>query len=94
MDRGRGARSTVDRRWRGPKTLEHGGVLTGLWPAAISGARKLTGGGTTERGEHGELGSGLTGDRAAVWQPGDVGEMVEEGELGDSGTCPSGEGEE
>jgi hypothetical protein len=32
-----------------------------------SGARKLAGGGTTERGEHGELGSGLTGARAAVW---------------------------
>jgi hypothetical protein len=38
-----------------------------------SGARKLTGGGTTEREEHGELGSGHTGAWAAVWRPGDVG---------------------
>jgi hypothetical protein len=53
-----------------------------------SDARNLTGGGATERGEHGELGSGLTGARAAV------GETAEEGELGDSGTHATGEGEE
>jgi hypothetical protein len=29
-------------------------------------ARKLISGGTTERGEHGELGSGLTGARVAA----------------------------
>jgi hypothetical protein len=34
MDRGRGARSTVDRWWRGPKAPEHGGALTGAWPLA------------------------------------------------------------
>jgi hypothetical protein len=38
-----------------------------------SGARKLTGRGATERGEHGELGSGLTVARAAVWRPCDGG---------------------
>jgi hypothetical protein len=59
-----------------------------------SGARKLAGGGTTERGEHGELGSGLTGARAAVWRSGDDREMVEEGELGNSNTRASEEGEE
>jgi hypothetical protein len=32
-----------------------------------SGALKLTGGGATERGEHGELSSGLTEVWAAVW---------------------------
>jgi hypothetical protein len=59
-----------------------------------SGARKLAGGGTTARGEHGELGSGLTGARASVWQSGNSREMAEEGELGDSSTRASGEGEE
>jgi hypothetical protein len=47
MDRGRVARSIVDRWWHGPKALERGGVLAG--------------GGIIERGEHGEPGSGLTG---------------------------------
>jgi hypothetical protein len=58
-----------------------------------SGARKLIGGGTTERGEHGELGSGFTGARAAAWRPGDSGEMAEERKLGNSGAQASEEGE-
>jgi hypothetical protein len=58
-----------------------------------SGAWKLIGGGTTERGEHRELGPGLTGARAAAWRPGDGGEMVEERELGNSGARASKEGE-
>jgi hypothetical protein len=28
------ARSTVDRRWCGPRVPEHGGALTGVWPPA------------------------------------------------------------
>jgi hypothetical protein len=34
---------------------------------------KLTGGGAKGREEHGQLGSGLTGARAALWRPGDGG---------------------
>jgi hypothetical protein len=49
-----------------------------------SGALKLTGGGTIERGEHGELGSGLTGARPAVWRPGDGGAESEAAALGES----------
>jgi hypothetical protein len=45
-----------------------------------SGARKLTGGGTTARGEHEELGSGLTGAQASVWLSGIGAETTEEGE--------------
>jgi hypothetical protein len=59
-----------------------------------SGARKLTGGGTTERGEHGELDSGLTGARALVWLLGDGGETAEERELSNSSTHALEEGEE
>jgi hypothetical protein len=38
-----------------------------------SGAPELTGGGAKGREEHGELGSGLTGARAALWRLGDGG---------------------
>jgi hypothetical protein len=48
------------------------------------GALKLTGGGAIERGEHGELGSGLTRARAAAWRPGDGGAEPEAAALGES----------
>jgi hypothetical protein len=47
-----------------------------------SGAWKLAGGGATERGKRGELGSGLTGARAALRRPGDGGAERGEGEIG------------
>jgi hypothetical protein len=57
------------------------------------GAWKLIGGDTTERGEHRELGAGLTGARAVAWRPGDGGETAEERELSNSGARASEEGE-
>jgi hypothetical protein len=50
--------------------------------------------GAIERGEHGELGSGLTGARARCGDQAMLGEMAEEGDLGDSGTRATGEEEE
>jgi hypothetical protein len=86
MDRGRVARSTVDRmvawtegtgaHWRARRSLA----------SSHSGAQKLAGGGTTERGEHGEPSSGLTGAQAAVWRPGNGGEMATKRKLSNGGS--------
>jgi hypothetical protein len=48
-----------------------------------SGARKLTGRGAKERGEHWEPGGWLTKARAAVWQPGDGEELAAGRKVGD-----------
>jgi hypothetical protein len=60
----------VDPRWRGQRARRraHRNLASDR-----SGARKLVGGGATERGKRGELGSGLTGARAALRRPGDGG---------------------
>jgi hypothetical protein len=57
----------VDPRWRGQRARQraHRSLASGR-----SGARKLAGGGATERGKRGELGAGLTGARAALRRPG------------------------
>jgi hypothetical protein len=49
-----------------------------------SGAWKLADGGTTERGEHGEPGSGLTEARTAAWLLGYDEETAGERKLGNS----------
>jgi hypothetical protein len=60
----------MDPRWRGQRAQRRA-----HWSLAFgrSGARKLAGGGATERGKCGELGSGLTGARMALRRPGDGG---------------------
>jgi hypothetical protein len=84
MDRSWVARSTVDRRWRGLKAPEHGGALTGAWPPE-HGSSSV---GAQQREEN-------TGNsaRAAVWRPGDGGEMAEERKLDNSSARASEEGE-
>jgi hypothetical protein len=42
-------------------------------------------GGAKQRGRHGEIGSGLTGARAAAWRPGDGGGAKRSRELGGEG---------
>jgi hypothetical protein len=53
----------VDPWWRGQRARRraHRSLASGC-----SGARKLAGGGATERGKRGELGAGLTGARAVL----------------------------
>jgi hypothetical protein len=51
--------------------------------SGYSSAPKLTGGGATEREEHGELGSGFTGARAVVRRPGDGSAEPEVAALGE-----------
>jgi hypothetical protein len=70
------------------RSLDLGMILTtgfqrrAHWSLASerSGVPKIAGGGTKWRGERGELGSGLTGARAALWRLGDGG-----AERGDDG---------
>jgi hypothetical protein len=94
MNRGRGARSTVDRRRRGPKAPERGGVLIGVWPPATP-VYESSPAGVQQR--EGSMGSSARASPELRWQCGDratVGEIAEEGDLGDSGTHAMGEGEE
>jgi hypothetical protein len=58
----------VEPRWHGEmaRRCAHRSLASGR-----SGARKLTGGDAKWRGERGELSSGLTRARAALWRLGD-----------------------
>jgi hypothetical protein len=66
----------VDPRWRGQRARRraHRSLASGR-----SGVRKLAGGGATERGKRGELGSGLNRAWAALRRPGDGGAEWEGG---------------
>jgi hypothetical protein len=85
---------SMDKSWTGSTRAGPTAARTegaGAWRRAHrstasgrSGALKLTSKGAIERGEHGELGSGLTGARAAAWRPGDGGAEPEAAALGES----------
>jgi hypothetical protein len=62
-------------RWRAHRSTASG----------RSGAPKHTGRGAKEREEHEDLGSGLTGGRAAAWRPGIVAARRGHGKLGGEG---------
>jgi hypothetical protein len=70
MDRGRGARSTVDRWWRGPKAPKRGSTLTRVWPPATPAHGSTPAGAQQQEGSTGSsawasLGLGRRcGDRA------------------------------
>jgi hypothetical protein len=75
---------------RGPTAARTEGARTwqcAHWSMASgrSGAPKLTSGGAKEREEHGDLGLGLTGARAAVWRPGDAAARRDHGKLDGEG---------
>jgi hypothetical protein len=61
--------------------------------SGLCGARKLTGGGATERGEHGEPDGRLNEVRAAVWRPGNGEETATGREVCNRGARASVEGE-
>jgi hypothetical protein len=48
-------RSTMDRRWRGLKALEHGGALTGAWPSATPEHGRSPAGAQQREGNTGNL---------------------------------------
>jgi hypothetical protein len=66
----------VDPRWHGQRAWRraHRSLASGRF-----GARKLAGGGVTERGKHGELSSGLTVARVVLRRLGDGGAEWEGG---------------
>jgi hypothetical protein len=88
MDRGWVARSTMDRRWRGPKGSERGGALTGAWPpATLEHGSSPTGAQQRE----GNMGNPA---RTTAWRLGDDGETAGERKLGNSDAQASKEGGE
>jgi hypothetical protein len=91
MNRGRGARSTVDRWWRRPKAPERSGALTGVWPSATPVHKSSPAGVQQREGSSARASPELgrrCGDRAMVE------ETTEEEELGDSGARATREGKE
>jgi hypothetical protein len=84
-------RSTVDRRRHGSKAPERGGALIGVRPPAAL-VHQSSPAGVQKREEHGDLGSGLTGARAAAWRPSDAAARRGHGKLGGEGfRCGRGE---
>jgi hypothetical protein len=82
--------STMDSRWHGQRAWRR---AQRSLASDRSGAPKLTGGGSTERGERGEPGGRLTEARAVVWRPGDGEETAVGREVGNRGARALGEGE-
>jgi hypothetical protein len=94
MNQGRGARSTVDRRRRGPKAPERSSALTRVWPLATPVHKSSPAGAQQREGSTGSSAQASPEFRRWCGDWATVGETAEEEELSDSGARATGEGKE
>jgi hypothetical protein len=94
VNRGRGARSTVDQRRREPKAPERSSAITGVWPLATPVHESSSAGAQQRDGSTGSLAQASPGLGRRCGDRAMVGETAEVEELSDSGARATGEGKE